>query len=55
MSIKNERKSDSWKYKDMTNYELNQVITDYGFDAHQKKMAKRELNKREKEKKLVKV
>ena len=27
----------------MSEYELNQVITNPGFDAHQKRMAKREL------------
>ena len=39
-------KTDSWKYRYMSEYELNQVITDLGFDAHQKRMAKRELNAR---------
>ena len=49
------RRNEASTYKVMSNYELHEILTGYGFDAHQKRMAKRELNKRQRAKKLVKV
>lgn len=45
-------KSDSWKYKQMSDYELHEIAERYGYDKSQKRKAKLELKKRAKKVKV---
>ena len=40
-------KNDTWKYKSMSKYELQEIRDSYGYDKDQKRKATAELKKRQ--------